>query len=116
MRNVTNWIRTLASDHNGGNTMSNYTPAETTMLPGIRNITALMKQKDELVGENKDLRIQSWFVQEEDAAPYVVQVIGNDADLVQGGAFTVVMRERKQTRLSDGAVFTELQIAAAQPS
>jgi hypothetical protein len=109
---VTNWIRSLTSNLTKGNTVSENYKTQTAMLPGTRNIEVLMKQKEVTVGDG--LRIQSWFVQEDGVAPYVVQVIGNDADLVQGGAFTVVMRERKQTRLSDGQVFTELQIAAAQ--
>jgi hypothetical protein len=92
----------------------NYTPAEVAMLPGTRNIKVLMKQKDEMVGAKKDLRIQSFWVEEKGSAPYVVQVIGNDADLVTGGSFTVLLRERKQTRISDKRVFTELQVAAAQ--
>ena len=91
--------------------MSEY-KSETTMLPGTRDIEVLMKQKEVTVGDG--LRIQSWFVQEKGTAPYLVQVLGEDADLVEGGAYRVMLRERKQTRVSDGRVFTEIQIAAAQ--
>lgn len=91
--------------------MSQYT-TQTEMLPGVRNIQVLLKQKEVTVGN--DLRIQSWFVQEDGEAPFVVQVIGDDADLTPGGMYSVVLRERRQTRVSDGQVFTELQIAAAQ--
>jgi hypothetical protein len=91
--------------------MSEYT-TETRFLPGTRNINVLMKQKTTVL--ESGLKIDSFFVQEDSGNPYVVQVIGNDADLAAGGAYTVVLRERKQTRASDGAVFVELQIAAAQ--
>lgn len=94
--------------------MSEQYNTETTLLPGVRNVQVMLKQKEILVGKDKDLRIQSWFVQEENAAPYVVQVIGDDADLTAGGFYTVMLRERKQTRASDGKTFIELQVAAAQ--
>lgn len=84
---------------------------KTTMLPGTRNIEVLMKQKEVTVGD--DLRIQSWYVQDEQQKPFLVQVIGDDADLAEGGFYTCVMRERVQTRESDGRQFTEIQIAAA---
>lgn len=88
--------------------------SETTMLPGVRQLTVLLKQKEITVGDG--LKIQSFFVQEGNGAPYVVQVLGDDADLEAGSSYTCVMRERKQTRESDGRVFTEIQVAAAQGS
>lgn len=84
-----------------------------TSLVGVRNINVLMKQKS--ITLDSGLKIDSYFVQEPGGNPYVVQVVGDDADLVVGAAYSVMLRERKQTRVSDGATFVELQVAAAQP-
>ena len=92
--------------------MSETYTTSTTLLPTPITVDVLMKQKEVVVGEN--LRIQSWFVKSEGKAPYVVQVIGEDADLAAGTSYTGMLRERTQTRLSDGKKFVELQIAAAQ--
>lgn len=95
-------------------TATEYT-TETRMLPDVKNIDVLMKQKT--VTTTTGLAIESWFVRDQGSdEPYVVQVIGSDADLTPGASYTVMLRERKQTRTSDGAVFTEIQIAGAQPA
>lgn len=91
--------------------MSEYT-TNTTLLPDPKVVTVLMQQKK--VTLESGLTIASYFVRENDSAPFVVSVVGTDATIEAGKSYMVMLRERKQTRQSDGQVFTELQVAGAQ--
>ncbi len=91
--------------------MSNYT-TETRLLDDTRDIVVMMKKKTTTLPSG--LKIESFFVKDmEGGKPYEVAVLGTDADLVPGGCYTVMLRERKQTRVADGATFIELQVAGA---
>lgn len=85
----------------------------TRMLPDLKQIEVMIQQKDVTVGN--DLRIRAYWVKEQGGQPFVVQVLGEDADLQTGGKYMVLLRERTQTRTDDGRTFVELQIAGAQP-
>jgi hypothetical protein len=91
--------------------MSEYT-TETTLLPEVRDVTVLMQQKS--VTLESGLTIDSFFVREGSDAPFVVQVIGSDANVEAGKSYKMMLRERKQTRATDGREFVELQVAGAQ--
>lgn len=91
--------------------MSEY-KTETTLLPETKDITVLMQQK--AVTLESGLTIKTFFVREGNGDPFLVQVVGEDANLERDQSYTVVLRERKQTRVSDGRVFTEIQIAGAE--
>ena len=92
--------------------MSDNYKTETTLLPDPRVVTVLMRQKS--VTLESGLTIASYFVREGNDAPFVVSVIGKDATIEAGKSYMMMLRERKQTRQSDGQVFTELQVAGAQ--
>lgn len=92
--------------------MSDNYKTEINLLPDVRNLTVLMQQKS--VTLESGLKINSYFVREGSDAPFVVSVIGNDAQIEAGKAYNMMLRERKQTRQSDGATFIELQVAGAQ--
>jgi hypothetical protein len=91
--------------------MSEYT-TNTTLLPDPKVVTVLMQQKK--VTLESGLTIASYFVRENNDAPFVVSVVGTDAMIEAGKTYMVMLRERKQTRQSDGATFIELQVAGAQ--
>lgn len=90
-----------------------YSPAVTEILPEPRRIDVMLKQKE--VTTKSGLKIQSWWVKDEGNKPFVVQVLGSDAELEAGNSYMCILRERSQTRLADGRQFTELQIAGANP-
>lgn len=91
--------------------MSEY-KTETTLLPDPKVVTVLMQQKS--VTLDGGLTIDSYFVREGSGAPFVVSVVGNDAKIEAGKSYMLMLRERKQTRESDGKEFIELQVAGAQ--
>jgi hypothetical protein len=91
--------------------MSEY-KTETTLLPDPKVVTVLMQQKS--VTLESGLTIDSYFVREGSDAPFVVSVVGNDASIEAGKTYMLMLRERKQTRATDGREFIELQVAGAQ--
>jgi hypothetical protein len=91
---------------------SKYTKPVTTMLPDIKQLEVMLQQKE--VTTDSGLTIKSYWVKEQKGEPFVVQVLGSDAEIEAGGTYLVMLRERSQTRISDNRTFVELQVAGAQ--
>lgn len=89
-----------------------YTEAVTEMVPEMRQIDVLIKQRTNTT--KTGLMIETWWVKDEGGKPFTVQVLGSDASLEAGKQYMCLLRERTQTRIADGRVFTELQVAGAQ--
>lgn len=92
--------------------MSENYKTETTLLPDVRDLTVLMRQK--ITTLDGGLQIKNYFVREGSDDPFLVSVVGNDASIEAGKSYKMMLAERKQTRESDGRTFIELQVKGAQ--